>query len=91
MESKKFCLGEQFTSYDDLKEKTKKYEEENFLNVWLRDSRKIETARVKKKSNPAIRFYEIRYACKKWKYWSEVIVVSRFSSGFVTVYDQKMF
>ena len=24
MESKKFCLGEQFTSYDDLKEKMKK-------------------------------------------------------------------
>ena len=33
MESKKFCLGEQFTSYDDLKEKTKKYEKENFLNL----------------------------------------------------------
>ena len=49
MESKKFCLGEQFTSYDDLKEKTKKYDGENFLNVWLRDSRKIEAARVKKK------------------------------------------
>ena len=61
MESKKFCLGEHFTSYDDLKEKMKKYEEENFLNV----SHKIEAARVKKKYNPAIRFYEIRYACKK--------------------------
>ena len=33
MESKKFCLGEQFTFYDDLKEKMKKYDEENFLNV----------------------------------------------------------
>ena len=29
MESKKFCLGEHFTSYDDLKEKMKNYEEEN--------------------------------------------------------------
>ena len=78
MESKNFCLGEHFTSFDDLKEKMRKYEEENFLNFWIRDSRKTE-------------FYEIRYACKKWKYWSEVIVVSRFSSGFVTVYDQKRF
>ena len=48
MESNKFCLGVHFTSYDDLNEKMKKYEEENFLNVWIRDSRKIETARVKK-------------------------------------------
>ena len=48
MESRKFCLGEQFTSYDNLKEKMKKYEEENFLNVWIRDSRKIEATRVKK-------------------------------------------
>ena len=47
MESKKFCLGEHFTSYDDLKEKMKKYEEENFLDVWIRDWRKIEAARAK--------------------------------------------
>ena len=48
MESRKFCLGEQFTSYDDLKEKMKKYEEENFVNIWIRDSGTIEAARVKK-------------------------------------------
>ena len=36
MESKKFCLGQHFTSYDDLNEKMKKYEEENFVNVWIR-------------------------------------------------------
>ena len=28
---KEVCWGEHFTSYDDLKEKTKKYEEENFF------------------------------------------------------------
>ena len=33
MESKKFCLGEHFTSYDDLKEKMKKYEKEIFLDL----------------------------------------------------------
>ena len=48
MESKKFCLEEHFTSYDDLKEKMKKYEKEKFLNVWIRDSRKTEAVRVKK-------------------------------------------
>ena len=47
MESEKFCLGENFTSYDDLKEKMKKYEEENFVNVWVRDSCAIEAARMK--------------------------------------------
>ena len=64
MESKKFCLGEHFTSYDDLKENMKKYEEENFLDVGIRDQHKIEAASVKK-YNPAKRFYEIRYACNK--------------------------
>ena len=64
MESKKFYIGQHFTSYDDLKEKMKKYEVENFVNVWIRDSRTIEAARVKKEYNPAIKFYEIRYACK---------------------------
>ena len=49
MESKMFCLGKHFTSYDDIKEKMKKYEEENFVNLWVRDSRTIEAARVKKK------------------------------------------
>ena len=48
MESNTFCLGEHFTSYNDIKEKMKKYEEENFVNLWVRDSRTIEAARVKK-------------------------------------------
>ena len=64
MESKTFCLGEHFTSYDDIKEKMKKYEEENFVNLWVRDSRIIEAARVKKNYNLAIKFFEVRYACK---------------------------
>ena len=56
MESKKFCLGEHFTSYDDLKEKMKKYEKENFLNGWIRDWRKIEAERVKKNIIQRLRF-----------------------------------
>ena len=48
MKSKKFCLGEHFTSYDDLREKMKKYEEENFVSLWIRDLRTTEAARVKK-------------------------------------------
>ena len=64
MESKKLCLGEHLNSYNDIKEKMKKYGEENFVNLWVRDSRTIEAARVKKNYNPAIKFYEVRYACK---------------------------
>ena len=64
MESKKFCLGQHFTSYDDLKEKTKKYEEENFVNVWIRRKLQLKLQEWKKKKNPAIKFYEIRYAYK---------------------------
>ena len=70
MESKKFCLGVHFTSYDDLKEKMKKYEEENFVSLWIRDSHTIEATRIKKKYNPAIKFYEIRYA--RTHGWTEV-------------------
>ena len=92
MESKKFFLGEHFTSYDDLREKMKKYEEENFVSLWIRDSCTIEAAKVKKIYNPAIKFYEIRYAYKHGgrKFKSESTggksswyVV--FSSGFATV------
>ena len=59
------------------------------MNVLIRDSHAIEAARMKEIYNPAIKFYEIRYACKHGgrKYWSVVIVVSRFYSRFVTVYD----
>ena len=48
MKSNRFCLGEHFTSYNDIKEKMKKYEEENFVDLWVRDSHTIEAARVKK-------------------------------------------
>ena len=34
-------------SYEDLKEKMKKYEEGNIVNVWKTDSRTMEGARVK--------------------------------------------
>ena len=33
MESKKFYLGEHFTSYDNVKEKMKKYEKEKSWNA----------------------------------------------------------
>ena len=56
MESEKFWLEEHFTSYDDLKEKMKKYEKENFLNGWIRDWRKIEAERVKKNIIQRLRF-----------------------------------
>ena len=92
MESKKFFLGEHFTSYDDLREKVEKFEEENFVSLWIRDSHTIEAAKVKKIYNPAITFYEIRYACKHGgrKFKSESTGVRSlsyviFSSSFVTV------
>ena len=34
------------------------------MNVLIRDSHAIEAARMKEIYNPAIKFYEIRYACK---------------------------
>ena len=34
-------------SYEDLKEKMKKYAEGSIVNIWITDSRTIEDARVK--------------------------------------------
>ena len=39
----------------------KKYEEDNFVNLWIRDSLTIEAASVKKICNLAIKFYKTRY------------------------------
>ena len=64
MESKKFCLGEHFTSYDDIKEKNEKVWRGKF---WERLDKRFtynRSCKSKKDYNPAVKFYETRYACK---------------------------
>ena len=62
MESEKFCLGEQFTSYDDLKEKMKKVWRGKFCECL--DKRFTYNWSCKSEKKSAIKFYEIRYASK---------------------------
>ena len=48
-----------------LQEKIASYGMENFVQVWIRDSRSISAAqeRVKRKFSEEIRYYELTYAC----------------------------
>ena len=52
-----FKLGESFDSFAALEEKIKQYERENYVNLWVRNSRTIEAAHLKKHLDPAIRYY----------------------------------
>ena len=64
MESEKFCLGEHFTSYDDLKEKMKKVWRGKFSEHLDKRFTYNCSCKSEKDYNPAIKFYVIRYACK---------------------------
>ena len=71
MSAQTFKLGERFDSFAELEEKITQYEQENYVNLWVRSSRTIEAAHLKKHLDSAIRYYEIKYACihggKKFK------------------------
>ena len=59
-----FHVSEQFKSFQSLQEKISSYETENFVKLWIRDSRSISAAqgRVKRKLSDEIRYYELMYA-----------------------------
>jgi len=71
-----FEIGESFSSYSDLEDKVKAYEESRSVQLTHRDSRTLESAqkRVPKRvlgSNPNLKYYSIHYSClfggKKYK------------------------
>ena len=75
-----FTSSESFSSFVLLKEAIKKYEDTNFVKLWIRDARTIEAARksVPKKAAviaPQIKYYFIKYCCihggQKFKYSGE--------------------
>ena len=66
-------VGEKFASCADLKEKVAGFKRINFVELWIRDSRTIDSA-IKRKTISAekfsstdakarLKYYEIRYAC----------------------------
>ena len=68
-----FHISEQLKSFQSLQEKISSYETENFVKLWIRDSRSIGAAqgRVKRKLSEEIRYYELTCPCihggKKFK------------------------
>ena len=40
-----FSIGERFSSYKDLEEKIRRFEESNYCQLWKRDSRTVTAAR----------------------------------------------
>ena len=60
-----FRISEQIKSFHSLQEKISSCETENFVKLWIRDSRSIDAAqgKVKRKLGEEIRYYELTYAC----------------------------
>ena len=60
-----FYISEQFKSFQSLEKKISSYEKENFVKLWISDSRSIGAAqgRVKRKLREEIKYYELTDAC----------------------------
>ena len=60
-----FCIGERFSSYKDLKEKIRRFEESNCCQLWKRDSRTVTAARKRLTRHLAdeIKYYELTVGC----------------------------
>ena len=68
-----FAVGESFSSFQELESKVKLYEEEQYVQLWKRDSRTVQTAqkRMTRHLSEEIKYYELTLCCihggKKFK------------------------
>ena len=60
-----FFVGQHFESFNELQTHLKRYEKENYVQFWCRDSRTVEAAqkRVNRPLSKQINYYEISYRC----------------------------
>ena len=61
-----FCVGDEFNSFDDLRDKILMFEQTQFVQLYIRRSRMIITAskpRTKKSYNEDLKYTELEYAC----------------------------
>ena len=60
-----FSVGERFSSYTELEEKIRTYEQQTFCQLWKRDSRTIESAQKRLNRHLAenIKYYEVTFGC----------------------------
>ena len=58
------AVGDKFKSFDELQAKVHRYEELEFVKLWIRDSRAVTAAkkRVTRYLCSQIKYYEIAYA-----------------------------
>ena len=68
-----FYVGQKFSKFQYLEQHLKRYEEQQFVKFWRRDSRTIQAAqkRVNKPIRDQLKYYAITYSCihggKKFK------------------------
>ena len=60
-----FCVGDLFSTFQELDTKVKAYEKAHFVKFWKRDARTIEAAkkRLNKILKPELKYYEIKLCC----------------------------
>ena len=61
------CVGDSFSTFQELDNKLKAYEKAHFVQFWKRDARTIEAAKKRRRLNkflkPELRYYEIKLCC----------------------------
>lgn len=61
-----FYAGRKFSSFEEVTEEIKKFEDKTFTKYYIRDSRKIVSARTKVTNiKPTLVYSELKYACFK--------------------------
>ena len=60
-----FVLGEAFFTFPALEEKLQLYQQQNFVQLWIRDSRTVSAAKkcLTRNVNDSLCYYEIKYCC----------------------------
>ena len=61
-----FHVGQRFSSFDELSQAIKQYQDENMCVLVTRDSRSVEAAQKRlanKILNPALKYNDVKYAC----------------------------
>ena len=60
-----FSVNDVFNSFDELDKKIKQYEGKKAVQLWKRDSRRIEAARkqIDRHLDKRIKYYELTYSC----------------------------
>lgn len=68
-----FTVGEIFGTFEELQAKINEYEKANFVQLWKREARTIESAknRVDRHMKPELKYYQLKFCCihggKKFK------------------------